>query len=251
MNTIILIAASVISGQPHPLIEEAGLEKIVKDKRTFWYTKRSLPRVTQVEGSLFPQGYNMAAEPDPSGSPNNEHPWRHTGGLDNVGAGVQVWRLLWLPPGRRIVLYNERGIVPARGMLPYRRVAGVYPNGSVSAELMYDKGSMFEVRVRRKTEGSWSGEQYEHGPKPRGYVAVKNCTDCHKDVGRHAMAMDPRRDWYGAVSGMEKDGPIHWHPFDGDMVRRRGAAGSPVKFRQGIERFVKFDNRSFKLRIQK
>ena len=220
------------------------MREVMLDPRTIWYTSDSLFPVQQsaFTTSLFGVGYNMAAELDRTGSPNNEHPWRHTGGLDHCGPEVTVKRMLWIPPGTMIDVWREHGYVQSIG-LSFVRHSGRFPVGTISAEFMFDDGRLFEIRSRTKhADQDWESRQIEYGDKPKGYVTVTNCVDCHEDIGKHARQLDLHRDWYTTVRGLEKGGPIHWHPWDTSAVKQQPGLGAQPKVRdslQGIVRIVR------------
>ena len=117
-----------------------------------------------------------------------------------------------------------------------RWVGGEYPAGFVSAEFMFDGIRLFEVRARiKRGPDDWHTQQHEIGPKPLGYKPVDNCVECHEDIGKHSFAIDPKRDWYGVVRGLERGGPIHWHPFQG-----ASNAGDKPRIRDAVKRFVRW-----------
>lgn len=234
----VLGGASLGAAEPSPVYEYA------KDPRAIWYSKETLPRVYEASGRLFGVGYNLAGSLDRTGSANNENPWLNTGGLDHVGGSVTIKRMLWIPPGQHITLHRKHKTVrggPKNG-LDFSHVFGVFPVGTVSAEFIYDGNRLFEMRARVKTRDGWLTEQEEYGVKPAGYVAVENCTDCHKDIGKHSFQLRDRtgrfdRDWYGTVRGLEPGGPIHWHPWD---ARGVWGQGSPMRIRADCQSFVRW-----------
>lgn len=222
------------------LDEEEALMALSKDERTIWYNKKTLKEVYETSGEIYKLGYNVAGNLDRTGTANNEKPWLHTGGLDNCGKDVRVERMLWIPPKTKIKLkreyYKIRG--GRRNGLPYNRIAGDYPDGTVSAEFMYEGDRLFEARMRKKIEdGDWQTRQFEWGKKPKGYVAVTNCVDCHDDIGKHSFVLDAQRDWYGTVRGLEVGGPIHWHPWKTQGV---GGSGRKMRLREDVKSFVEF-----------
>lgn len=220
--------------------EDAWIYALAKDPRTMWYDKRSLPGVYESSGRLYAVGYNIAGNLDKTGTANNEHPWAHTGGLDNCGPDVNVKRMLWIPEKSKIKLRNIAREIKGgqRNGLDYSLIMGKFPEGTVSAEFMYEGLRMFEARTRTKTNGSWETNQFEYGDKPKGYVAVTSCVECHEDIGKHSFQIDPKRDWYATVRGLEVGGPIHWHPW-----KTKGAGGNglvPI-IRDELKEFVEYD----------
>ena len=176
-----------------------------------------LPRVWEGEfHKLRPIGLNTSALPDPSGSPNNEYPWRHAGGTDRM-KNVKHRRVIVFPKNGTVDVWPDKyrttlpnGVIWAS----LTRVSGRFPVGTRVAEYMYHKGRLFEYREREKVgDGDWSTEQISVGERPPGYVEVDNCVECHEDIGTHAKQLDPNRHWYGTVRGLEVGGPIHWHPW--------------------------------------
>ena len=219
------------------------LAEVAEDSRSIWYDRATLPGVYFDHGELFPVGYNVAAfdsetgkKIDPTGSANNDEKWSHTGGLANCGSRVTVKRLLWTPEGKWIDLSWVENPSDEVRNIPVQHVMGSYPVGTTSVEYLYDGIRLFEIRARvKRGEEDWVTEQLEFGDKPEGYEAVDNCVECHDDIGRHSFAIDPKRDWYGVVRGLERGGPIHWHPF-------KGATNGGVKpeIREGVKGFVRW-----------
>lgn len=230
------------------LAADPSLADVIRDDRTYWYDRETLPGCYVEVGSLLPLGYNTATFPgqeDATGSANNEHPWLHTGGLDDCGPEVTVKRLLWLPPRQKIRLRMEwREVRRGHDRGPrYLRIQGDFPVGTVSAELLYDADRLFEVRERRKHNDGWFSGILDFGHKPQGYSTVDNCVDCHADIGKHSTLIDYDRDWYGVIRGLEKDGPIHFHPFDVSGFKR-GDVRLPVRIRSEVRHFVVWEDGS-------
>lgn len=233
---------------------------IVEDPNTQWYDHKTLPEVFESEGRLYRVGNNIGPEgEDPTGSPNNEFPWLHTGGLDHCGSEVAVRRALSVPKGKWIELYQATGNAAEKAPegsefpsnFPFSRISGTYPVGTTAIEFMYDKIRLFEVRQRTKTKNGWVTDVKEYGAKPKGYVQVNNCVDCHNDIGRHPEDIDIERavegikdrQWYGTVRGLEKDGPIHWHPWVTHTESQRDRGIKPT-IRRSVRHFVRWKNGS-------
>lgn len=214
-----------------------------KDTRVYWYDKDSLPQAYQSSGSgpvrLFKLGYNIAGNLDKTGTANNEHPWRHTGGLDNCNS-VKVKRMLYVPVNKKIKLRTVHSKIEGgkRNGLKYSRIAGEYPEGTVVAEFLYEHDRLFEARARMKKKNDWKTFQYEYGNKPKGYIHVDSCVECHEDIGKHSFELDEVRDWYGTVRGLEPGGPIHWHPWQTDKV---GGLGTIPKLRSDVKDIVEYE----------
>lgn len=227
-----LFLSCVLVGQWDSLLEQVEkvetdskylptIEQATADPRSYKYDSFNFRSVAEDDfGKLWAIGYNIAGRGnDRTGSPNNEHPWLHNGGTDNV-KGLTVRRVLWIPPGEKIRLRTRRHRVRSIG-LPYARTWGDYPDRTLSVEyLLDDKGKLFEIRSRRRVQGKWEAEQIEVGEPPKGYVSVDSCTDCHSDIGKHARQLDRRREWYTTVRGLEVGGPIAFHPWEWKRVYR-------------------------------
>lgn len=233
---------------------ETDLFELYKDPRTYKYNKATLTPVfessfwngNRLTTQLFKLGANPNSSLDRTGSANNENPWLHTGGIDKVRNSV-IKRMLWVPEGKKIKLYREtkRNLRRADGGIHDNksRIAGVYPIGTVSAEFMYEGDRLYEVRSRKKTAAdNWETAREHYGEKPAGYVEVNNCIDCHKDIGKSSFEVADRfgrtnRDWYGTVRGLEKDGPIHWHPF---AVPKNFRSISQIRIREDVKDLVEW-----------
>lgn len=210
-----------------------------------YHYDQSLPGVywSQSWKGLYPVGFNPAGTLDPTGTANNERPWKHPGGLDDCGPEVTVKRTLQVPRGRKIKVWHEsRDVVltepPRVGhKMKVSRIAGKFPNRTRVVEDLYDEDRLFERRERFKRRGKWHTSQEKFGKPPKGYVEVDNCTDCHEDIGRDSMEIDSSRDWYSAVRGLEKDGPIHWHPWS---VKGLGSKAIPLKIRYDVRDIVEW-----------
>lgn len=209
------------------------------DRRSIWYNTESLPKVYQNQSLLYRVGYNIAGNLDKTGTPNNEKPWLHTGGLDNCGPEVTVKRMLWVPPEEKIYVKKEDFRIEGgkRNGFLYSAVTGEYPLGTVSAEFMYNGIELFEVRERRKTKDGWITLQHELADKPVGYKKVGSCIQCHEDIGKHAFQLDENREWYSVVRGLEKGGPIHWHPWKTEGI---GGFGIKPEIRDEVKKFVEW-----------
>jgi hypothetical protein len=211
------------------------IRSVMFGPQTFWYDQQSLPRVYQHDNLLWPIGYNVAGNLDRSGTPNNEKPWLHTGGMDDVKAGA-VRRFYWSPPGQKVKIWQKYGSVfDAKGAehLGITKWVGEFPIGAIVGEVLMDGKRDFEVRARRKVaQGEWEHFQFDKGAKPAGYVSVNNCVDCHQDVTKDAQELDGNRDWYGQVGSLEQHGPIHLHFFNHRGV---SGAGTPVTFNQDLK----------------
>ena len=220
-----------------------SLANAVADPRTLWYNRFTLPEVQESSGTLFYLGYDFnVGQADKTGSTNNEHPWLHTGGLDKCGDEVTLKRLLWIPPETKIDIFIERKSVESIG-LDYSRVAGTYPEGTISAEFLYEKIRLFEIRVRQKKGSKWETDQLEFGKKPVGYKAVDSCIECHEDIGKHAKTFDVNREWHSTVRGLEVGGPIQWHPWSWKEAYTKQGRGSTLKVRPEVQHLIN-DRRS-------
>jgi hypothetical protein len=215
------------------------IRNVMFSPQTFWYDKQTLPRVYQHDNQLWPLGYNVSGTLDRSGSPNNEKPWLHTGGMDDVKEG-NVKRFYWSPPGTKVRIWRTYGSVfDQRGVehLGITKWVGEFPVGAIVGEILLDGQRDFEVRARRKTgRGEWEHFQFERGPKPKGYVSVNSCIECHRDVTKEANELDGKRDWYGQVGSLEQHGPIHLHFFD---YRGVTGAGKTVTFNHDLKHLFK------------
>lgn len=253
IRAVVFAGLLVMLVSPAAATEPPDIWEVFRDPRTKMYTKASLPPMYEMLGQLFPLGYNSAArngvQIDPTGTPNNEYPWLHTGGLDHCEPSyVKVTRVIRIPPDTEITI--RRGVpgFVAANRLDYSRMVGHFPVGTVCGEFLTDDGRVFETRVRYKTKDvgradDWETHQVEYGGKPAGYYAVTNCVDCHADIGKHANLLEPAtrrplRDWYGTVRGLEPGGPIHWHPF----VPSASKAGAAPQIRDDVKAFVRFVN---------
>lgn len=211
--------------------EELTVYEAAADPNAIWYS--GLRGVWENNDQLFAIGYNIAGgQFDPTGSANNEKPWLHNGGLDNVGPEVSVKRMLWMPPSTKIFLYPQtyrfRGGL--RNGFRFGRHNGIYPATTLAAEFHYDGQELFEIRSRRRDfDGVWETDQIDVGPKPNGYEPVDNCVECHEDIAKHSFQLDPRREWYGTVRGLERHGPIAFHPWiEADAYHRIGAGAQKI-----------------------
>jgi hypothetical protein len=232
LNTALIVLFGLM---PDYSYVDEPIRTVMFSPETFWYDKQTLPRVYQQDNLLWPLGYNVSATGDRSGSPNNEKPWLHTGGLDDVdGGGVK--RFYWSPAGKKVKIWRTYGSVfDDQGVehLGITKWVGEFPIGAIVGEILLDGKRDFEVRARRKVAtGEWEHFQFERGLKPRGYVSVNNCVECHRDVTKDANEIDGSRDWYGQVGSLEKHGPIHLHFFNYHGVT---GAGAPVTFNQELK----------------
>ena len=205
-----------------------------------WYD--DLPAVYQNGKKIYPVGYNVAAyDPetgrkiDPTGTANNENPWLHTGGTDDCGSELHIRRQIIVPAGKWIELEWVKRTIDAPQELEIEYVAGTYPPGTKVSEFFYDGTRHFETRVRLKTNRMWITTHDQHGAKPKGYRPVDNCTECHEDIGKHSFELDSAREWYGTVRGLERDGPIRWHPF-----AKWGRGGEKPEIRKEVRNFVRW-----------
>ena len=234
MNTVVMLLLSLAA--EYPYVDEP-IRSAMESPDTFWYDKHTLPRVTQHDNRLWPLGYNLSATNDRSGTPNNEKPWLHTGGMDNV-KGAFVKRFYWSPMGEKVKIWRTTGSVrDNRGTthLGITKWVGEFPINAIVGEVLMEGNRDFEIRARRKiAPGKWEHFQFENGRKPAGYEPVSNCVDCHSDVTKDANELDGSRDWYGQVSSLEKGGPIHLHFFD---YRGVTGVGTPVTFNEDLKRF--------------
>lgn len=200
-------------------VKDSHVQEVRSSPRTYWYDRQSLPRLNvDTSGKVFRHGFDVSLGRDPkrTGAPNNEKPWLHPGGFDNV-RGVTVVRGMLMPPNRKM-----------RVSLIQRRAAGRvvrnwetrFPAGTSVVEFINVPNGYRVVRRRTKAgENDWDTAEYETGRRPPGYVEVANCTDCHEDIGKHAWELDRNRDWYTFVAtASEPGGPMHFHPFDASKV---------------------------------
>lgn len=217
------------------------LFKLSRDPRSQWYDRTTLPEVVDSDCKIYPLGYNIAGRLDPTGTANNESPWNTTSGVEKCGPSVTIRRMLWTPEGKHIELWVDRRKIRGgiRDGLAYSRIAGTYPEGTVAAQWMFDGVRLFEARALKKIGYElWESSRYEFGRKPTGYVEPQECSKCHEDIGKHSMLLDPRRDWYSVVRGLERHGPIHWHPWDTSQLRD-GRKIVP-QIRQSVRSFVRW-----------
>jgi hypothetical protein len=175
---------------------------------TIWTDREKHPALQMTEHGTYLVGYNMAGRKDlsKSGSPNNEKPWRFSGGCDAF-ADLLDGETCFYVPGK-VKVWRDTKVVPGftAGQTSVTRWAGEYPVGTVGAEFLSANGTLHAVRYREKTAEGWYGEQVDVSPMPDGYVPVANCVDCHSDIGKHANEIDSTQEWYSHVRGFEKDG---------------------------------------------
>jgi hypothetical protein len=232
LNPAFLLLLSLT--QDYSYVDEP-IRSVMFSPQTFWYDKQTLPRVYQHDNLLWPLGYNVSATGDRSGSPNNEKPWLHTGGMDDVKEGF-VKRFYWSPAGKRVKIWRTYGSVSdnqGATHLGISKWVGEFPIGAIVGEILMDGKRDFEVRARRKVAlGEWEHFQFEKGPKPRGYISVRSCVDCHNDVTKDANELDGSRDWYGQVGSLEQHGPIHLHFFN---YRGVTGAGTALTFNDALK----------------
>ena len=94
------------------------------------------------------------------------------------------------------------------------------------------------IRSRQKVKGEWIVNEEILGKLPKKYASVQSCTDCHEDIGTPSSDIDPKRDWYGTIRGLEKNGPIHWHPYIWPADRNGFAT---AKIRNEVKHLVEWD----------
>lgn len=198
----------------------AEIMNALRSGRTVWLDRTKTPAVQlQVfpggRIDTYPVGYNMAANKHLSrtGSPNNEAPWLHSGGFDNVDAKIMAAYFL---PGK-VRIKREEFDAPAfrkeADSLSAARLVGEYPVGTVAAEFVVTDNLVRCLRYRHKEQASgWCEAQIDFGPMPDGYREVANCTDCHRDITKHANEIDASQEWYTTVRGLEPGGPFNF-PF--------------------------------------
>ncbi len=183
------------------------LTEALADNRTYVYDDVIAPQVIQDDhGFLWPKMHVFAGRTYDGANvnPNRTKPWLTNGGLDNVRHTGK--RILWIPEGTKIKLRTRRAVFP-RSRKSVRRTYGWFPNGSLVAEFLYHDGRLFEIRSRKKTDGTWAEDEQITYFRPPGYQSVNNCVDCHRDIGGHAAG------WAATVSGLERDGPKAFTPF--------------------------------------
>jgi thiol-disulfide isomerase/thioredoxin len=184
------------------------LREALEHTDAIWTNRDDHPALQHTDHNTYRLGYNMAARKQLSatGSPNNEKPWRFSGGCDAFADQLDGEVCYYFPSNVRV--WQERKEVPgfeaATGLAT--RWAGEYPIGTVGAEFLSTNGELHAIRYRAKTDDGWYGEQIDISSMPIGYVAVDNCTACHSDIGRHANEIDNKQEWYSHVRGFEKDG---------------------------------------------
>lgn len=195
---------------------------------SFSYTNDSLPQVYQVGfRSVYPLGYNPSTtlrngtKIDPHGGPANHFPWLHPGGTPDGADGTQFWstKELKLPSPvvvRRATLESPDWYTPVSD----QGYAWTYPVGTVATLKFFDKElGEFSHHVSTKVRAGngidcWEGEEIILTNRvPVWYNSPDNCTECHRDVGRHARILEPKRDnYYNWNRG--SDGRFSWHPFN-------------------------------------
>jgi len=211
------------------------VDQAKRDPRSIWYSHATLPPVYERSGTLHHVGHNPTN--DKSGSANNEHPWLHTGGFDLVDpAKVTVKRMLWLPPKTKIRLRKMSGTT-IQG--PYTRIAGTFPEGTLVAEFILDGTSLAMARSRQKVKGQWVTDEIVHKDYPARYQVIDSCVECHEDIGQHSVDIDNSRTWAGTIRGLERGGPIHWHPFSWPSSRTESI---PLAIRPAVKDLIEWED---------
>lgn len=210
----VIIISSNIFAEDLSWVDNHVVEKLL-DHRTIWYDETTMHRVFQDNNHLVSVNYNLAGKLDKTGSANNELPWIETSGVQNVN-GLYIKRFLWMPVNQKIKLYNNIDKIKERGNLLKEWISGIYPNKSLCGQVFFTNKGIFSIRVLEKENPhGWHGwERNRPEITPVGYLQPDNCVDCHSDIGRDSFEIDPKRDWYGTVRGLEVGGPIHFHVFD-------------------------------------
>ncbi len=104
-------------------------------------------------------------------NPNRLFPWAVSGGL-HESTGWESHAAVYLPPGKKILVWRQRVPVPSSN--PLRKICWEYPEGTVFADLLVADGECFTLRLREKLAGGW---------RSRVAGARKACAECHDHAG--------------------------------------------------------------------
>ena len=164
------------------------------------------PSVTLVDGKKI----------HPHGSPNNHAPWLTPGGVPEAVKITSI-KELELPANTRIKVQITNGRLPENYLASNKLYSWTFPVGTVARIRLFTAGQEFARHISTKVrEGQgidcWDGEEEVVGVLPDWYVSPSNCTDCHKDIGKHARVLRPNeQNYYNWLRG--SDGRFSWHPF--------------------------------------
>lgn len=227
-----------------PVEVPPAVKRAIKSPDSIWTSNQDTSQwQLKSDGSLmsvYRVGYNMALNKHltETGSPNNEHPWRHSGGFDDCD--VSVLQMYHVPGKIRVRRVKEEVPGFRANSLSTAKWIGEYPENTVAAEFVRDNKtkSVVALRYRLKSEGDWITEQVDLGPMPANYQRVNNCVDCHEDITKHANELDSTQEWYTTVRGLEPGGPFNF-PL---VVRSGNGMDGKGSINPAIAHLLSFEN---------